>query len=166
MRQLARFVLILTFFAFAIACDDVKNSSNGEVVDSGNSVITNNDAPPENTTDIPTVKGPEKVALHFVFIGEDEASGAPKNDIMLVVDGKEQKIATILACEKIGVEDYERYGIPVNVPTACGGWWAGGGDYFYARVENGQAVVYKGWQDEMQEDEGYHWEKMDLTKAE
>jgi len=164
MKQLTGFVSVLIFFLFAIACDDSGTSSNGGVTDNGNSIITNNDNSSEDKADTLVEKGPTKVELRFVYLGEDDASGAPKNDVMLVVDGEEQKIGTILACENIGEEDYERYGIPADVPTACGGWWAGGGDYFYARIENGEVVVYKGWQDEMQEDDGCHWEKMDLTK--
>ena len=59
MKQLTGFVLVLIFFAFVIGCDDSGNSPNGEETDNGNSVITNNDPPSENKTDVPVEEGPE-----------------------------------------------------------------------------------------------------------
>ena len=50
--------------------------------------------------------------------------------------------------------------IPDDAITACGGWYAGGGDYYYIVPTATGIAVYKGYQDEEQEDAGYHWEKV------
>ena len=55
-------------------------------------------------------------------------------------------------------ESYEDMGIPEDAISACGGWWAGGGIYLYLQKQGNKIIVFKGWVDEMQEDEGYHWE--------
>ncbi len=56
-------------------------------------------------------------------------------------------------------EEFKDMDIPDNAITACGGWFAGGGDYYYIAPTPTGIAVYKGWQDEGQEDVGYHWEK-------
>lgn len=122
---------------------------------------------PETTTDSTAVTttqptAPTKVELIWNYLGKTDFD-APQNEIVLKVDGKEQKIDTILACDVIAAADYQRHEIPATAVSACGGWWAGGGDYFYAIIENNQAVVYQGWQDEGQEDVGFHWTKMNLN---
>jgi hypothetical protein len=43
--------------------------------------------------------------------------------------------------------------------AACGGWYAGAGDYYYALEMKGKIVVMKGWNAEEQTDEGYHYEQ-------
>src|SRR3989338_5402261 len=59
--------------------------------------------------------------------------------------------------EPISVKSRADYDIPADALASCGGWWAGGGDYFYAIWENNNVVVYQGWQDEGQKDNGFHW---------
>lgn len=59
-------------------------------------------------------------------------------------------------------EQFEEMEIPNNAIVAIGGWWAGAGDYFYITFSQKGYEVYHGWQDEMQEDSGYHW-KLEKT---
>lgn len=59
--------------------------------------------------------------------------------------------------EPIKEEQFLEMDIPNNAIAACGGWWAGAGDYFYM-ISFGNAInIFHGWQDEMQEESGYHW---------
>lgn len=111
-----------------------------------------------------TPPSPKTVQLKCKSKGVDEFEN-PQNDVILSVDGKDTVIARILSCEEITKEQYKDMQIPAEATTACGGWWAGGGDYFYAYIKDGKVKVFRGWQDEGQEDEGYHWEEMDLTKT-
>lgn len=97
-------------------------------------------------------------ALQCVYLGEDEF-GTPHNEIHLLIGDMSEKVGECLACQEIPIESFESYEIPKNALSACGGWWAGGGDYFYSILgKDGSIEVYFGWQDEEQEDDGYHWE--------
>ena len=102
--------------------------------------------------------------LTCVLLGEDE-NLIPRSEVKLEIDDKKYDVGKCLTCGEIAKENYDRYDIPKMAVSACGGWFAGGGDYFYAlRVEN-DIFIYSGWQDEGQmedNDESFHWE---LTKS-
>ncbi|AEE51515.1 hypothetical protein Halhy_3663 [Haliscomenobacter hydrossis DSM 1100] len=91
--------------------------------------------------------------------GEDE-NGNPQTQVFLVVNDQSIKVADVSSCEEILKEDYPKYQIPANALGACGGWWAGAGDYFYAVEIKDLIVVMQGWQDESQEDEGFHYQQI------
>lgn len=84
----------------------------------------------------------------------------PHYDVYLSVDGVQTKIKSVNGCSDINKETYEQYQIPKEAIAACGGWYAGGGDYYYVIMRDGKPVVFEGWQDEGQEDEGYHWKEI------
>jgi len=106
------------------------------------------------------IKTPEKVDLKCVDKGVGEFD-VPINWVVLSVDGNEQTIDTInTACNVILPTEYKDYEIPLEATSACGGWYAGGGDYFYSIIKDGKVKVFYGWQDEGQEDTGYHWKEM------
>lgn len=89
----------------------------------------------------------------------DESTGNPMAEIFLEFGEQKMKIADAgITCEPIVPASYGDFQIPAEAVSACGGWWAGAGDYFYALVKDGKIVVYKGWQAEEQEDEGFHYE--------
>lgn len=101
---------------------------------------------------------PNQGKLQCVFLGEDEF-GTPRNEVVLLNGDMREKVSECLACEDIPMEAFESYQIPKNALSACGGWWAGAGDYYYSiQGKGGSIEVYFGWQDEEQEDDGYHWE--------
>ncbi len=82
----------------------------------------------------------------------------PNSQVFIQINDSRIKIADIQACDVIGPDSYAQYDIPADAIAACGGWWAGAGDYFYA-VRDGDIIrVMKGWQDEGQEDQGFHYE--------
>ncbi len=143
------FIFIVSFVLFS--CGKAKSN---EIVDKKDSVLV----PPP----IP-IEEPKTVQLKCISKGEDEY-GSPQNDVVLSIDGKDSVIAKTLACEDITNADYKRLDIPSEATTACGGWWAGGGDYYYAYIEDGKVKVFHGWQDEGQNDDGFHWEEMVMGK--
>ena len=99
---------------------------------------------------------PKVVSLFCRDIGEVE--GIPQREIALYLDEMETILDTIHACESIAPESYASMDIPAKAISAAGGWFAGAGDYFYAIYEGAGVRIYYGWQDEGQEDNGYHWE--------
>lgn len=96
----------------------------------------------------------------FEFKLKDGEFG-PESTINVLSDGEVYLVDEILgAANLIDKFEYESMQIPGDAISACGAWWAGGGDYFYLRVSSDQLIVYAGWLDEMAPDEeGYHWEE-------
>lgn len=82
---------------------------------------------------------------------------APLFVVTIEAAGQKTVVDTIMSCASFTKEDYERHDIPQNAIAACGGWWAGAGDYLYVVEEKGKLVVYAGWQEEQQEDKGFHY---------
>jgi hypothetical protein len=91
-----------------------------------------------------------------------DSLGTPHYDVYLSADGKETKIKSINGCAEIVKADYASHEIPADALAACGGWWAGAGDYYYVIMKDGKPVVYEGWQDEGQKDKGYHWKEFKM----
>lgn len=105
-------------------------------------------------------EGPESVegiSLSYENLGEDTL-GIPHSVLFLAENGGAIVLDTLTVnLEKIEKERYAEMGIPAEAVDACGGWYAGGGDYFYVVKRNGNAVVYRGYMEEEQTDDGYHW---------
>lgn len=100
---------------------------------------------------------PEPVEVNLTCHDLGEADMMPRNEVLLTINGTPYVIDTIQACDPVPASGYSQYEIPSDATAACGGWWAGAGDYFYAMTKEGSVDVYQGWQDEGQTDEGYHW---------
>lgn len=102
---------------------------------------------------------------HFLLkdLGEDEL-GTPHTLVSVVVAGKIKVIDTVMACSVLKKQEFAQHDIPETAIDACGGWWAGAGDYFYLIEKNNQLQVFSGWLDEGQEDETYHWKKLKVFK--
>lgn len=98
---------------------------------------------------------PVTITLTCHDLGESDMG--PSNEILLNINGTQHVVDTIQACEDIPASGYASYEIPADAAAACGGWWAGASDYFYARSHNNSVEVFQGWQDEGQTDNGYHW---------
>jgi len=60
--------------------------------------------------------------------------------------------------KQIKKENFQNYQIPATAIAACGGWWAGGGDYFYI-LDNGNDnyTVMQGSMDEGQTSDSYNY---------
>ena len=101
----------------------------------------------------------QKVELRCEDLGTDKMD-IPHNRVVLLVNNVRTVIDSAQGCGIIDKVDYKDKQIPAEAVAACGGWFAGAGDYFYAIEKNGKIVVFKGWQAEEQEDEGFHWEEV------
>lgn len=112
----------------------------------------------DNGTGLTTDPPKAKVSFRCESLGEDE-NEVPHNQVFLVVNDRSTKVADVTACDQITKDGYLNFQIPSNAVAACGGWYAGAGDYFYALEVKGKVVVMKGWQAEEQTDEGYHYEQ-------
>jgi hypothetical protein len=119
----------------------------------------------QNSSRTKPTQGPESVAgisLGFQDLGEDE-SGIPRSVLVLAENGGAIALDTVrVSLAKIERERYAEMGIPTEALDACGGWYAGSGDYFYVVQRKGKAIVYKGFQDEAQTDQGYHWQELEM----
>ena len=136
MRAIVCSAIFLLFFA---ACKpDQKSKDNGTGL----------------TTDAPKAK----VLFRCESLGEDK-NEVPHSQVFLVVNDQSTKIADITACDEVTKDGYANFEIPSNAIAACGGWYAGAGDYFYALQVKDSIVVMQGWQSEEQEDKGFHYEQ-------
>ena len=114
-------LILLIFSLLIVSCNSEADKSSGQS-DAGAT---------ETTTSSETYPTP-----FFEIENYEDSDGNPKSTVNLNVSNKKIKIADVMACEKIEPADYEQYQIPKNAIEACGGWWAGAGDYFYL-ISNG-----------------------------
>ena len=82
----------------------------------------------------------------------------PISAISILVGDKKLELTKVNACEKIDRADYAQYQIPPEAIDACGGWWAGAGDYFYI-IDNGNNnyTVMQGMMDEENTSDSYNY---------
>lgn len=98
--------------------------------------------------------------VQFV-ITKNESDENPSSVIEISSGGKTSPVSKISGyADLIYKNDFKSKEIPENAITACGAWWAGAGDYFYVVSSANKLLIYQGWQDEGQTDQGYHWKKM------
>lgn len=101
---------------------------------------------------------PEDGTLRCKDLGPDEYD-VPRSEVYVWVGGKsENYVGKSQACMDIDSAYYSSHEIPEEAIDACGGWYAGSGDYYYSIKEEGVLKVYYGWQDEGDPDGGMHWE--------
>lgn len=97
----------------------------------------------------------------IIFKTESDENDNPSAIVYVHFAKKMTQIARITGNpEMIDKKEFAEKGIPKNAIAACGAWWAGAGDYFYLLKTPKGIAVYKGWQDEGQQDKGYHWTKL------
>lgn len=141
---------------FACSSEETTGESIGSsTTNSAGSGAGNSGGLEENTSTEPQ---PLTVAFDIRELSGPE-EGAPLVEISLKVNGTSQILDSVAACSVLDPSAYPNHEMPEEALTACGGWFAGGGDYFYAIEEAGEIVVMVGWQDEMQDDDGYHYEE-------
>jgi hypothetical protein len=104
------------------------------------------------------VENTATILFSCTSLSEDETM--PRFQVNLEVNGNAYVMDTISQCAQIEVNAFSNYDIPSEAISATGGWWAGAGDYFYATLDGADCVVWYGWQDEMQTDEGFHYEEL------
>ena len=98
------------------------------------------------------------------LVCQSEASsmeGTPAHSVHLMFNDEKIKLADILACETFNKEDYSKYQMPANALDACGGWSAGGGEYFYLyQKTNGNYAVNYGQMYEEKETGKYDYTEL------
>ncbi|MEL6925342.1 MAG: hypothetical protein AAFO94_14945, partial [Bacteroidota bacterium] len=94
----------------------------------------------------------------FSFETTIDSTEMPNTSIFLTFDDNKIKVAQTHSCLKITPAEYERHDIPADAIDACGGWWAGAGDYFYLTLQDEHYQIYQGSVDEMQEAPGYNYQ--------
>lgn len=159
MKKIIPQVLLLTFLSCLLfSCDNgLKSQESEEKVNTQTS--TPAEPAPEEVEETLT-----ELLLSSKYLGEDK-NGNPRSEIILKMDTKEKKIATVTGkVQMIAAAQYADFGIPNTATSACSSWYAGSGDYFYSELKNNEVMVYKGWQDEMQKESAYHWEPMDWNE--
>lgn len=99
---------------------------------------------------------PQLVSFNCEDMTADETY--PKFKITLLMDGFPYTLDTITSCQNFAPSDFSNYEVPDSALAACGGWFAGSGDYFYATKKENVLQVYYGWQGEEQADEGFNYQ--------
>jgi hypothetical protein len=85
----------------------------------------------------------------------------PAHSVHLIFNDKKIKLANVLACETIKKDTYSQYEMPNNALDACGGWWAGAGEYFYLYQKiNGNYAVNYGQMYEEKETQKYDYTEL------
>ncbi|MFN7118277.1 MAG: hypothetical protein ACK4TA_15860 [Saprospiraceae bacterium] len=70
-------------------------------------------------------------------------TNVPNNSVYAIAGERKTKLMDITAaCMEVKPENYASYGIPTDAVAALGSWFAGLGDYFYAKQEGDKIVVY------------------------
>ena len=151
-KQIFLIPMIICCSLILLSCND-NNSKTGISDETTHKKISTNDTSIVSKKEEALKPIEEKLDVKFI-IRSKSSEDMPSSDISISVNGKVTFLATISGAATIQNDIGEN-----NSITACGGWWAGAGDYFYAVSSAKGVIVYKGWQDETQEDSGYHWEK-------
>jgi hypothetical protein len=95
------------------------------------------------------------------FITTTTKNENPYSTLYSIINGKKKFTAKVgVGLSKYEKSAYQENGIPKNALDACGGWWAGGGDYFYAIKTKTGIDVFRGYEEEQDEETGKHWKKI------
>lgn len=143
------FIIILTFANCGGQAENKTNPNDKvEANNTDSTSTTKNDESEEVEKEEPKE---EKLEVKFLFKTKSQ-DDMPSSDISISLNGKitflESVVGEASLMNDIGGK---------NSITACGSWWAGAGNYFFAAPSKKGVAVYKGWQDEEQEEPGYHW---------
>ncbi len=102
-------------------------------------------APTADNTANTIVTQPAPVAPNLSWEIENKRNAAdePTSAVWLKLDNRKcQVIKPFMAdIQVIEKENYKQYEIPAEAIIACGGWWAGAGDYYYVVAKGDQFDV-------------------------
>ena len=154
----------MKYFPFLLALTFLIASCNSE----DNTKIPSPPAPPESKKPVEAKKKinkpdekPNTVSGKFYITHEtDSESEMPQSVIYVICQAETSLVAKVMRdASLVEKSQFSDMDIPSNAITACGSWYAGAGDYFYLIPDKRNLLkVFQGWQDEEQEDEGFHWE--------
>ena len=117
-----------------------------------------NDSSSSSSDDLPQ--------LNFVCkTNPDHSDDIPSNSVSLNLNGKNFHLANILTCEKFAKKDFQNHDIPAKAIDACGGWWAGSGEYFYIEKKpSGRYAIMYGQMYEEKETGKYDYTQLAEVK--
>ncbi|MBK7873399.1 MAG: hypothetical protein IPJ74_23410 [Saprospiraceae bacterium] len=73
----------------------------------------------------------------------EDVNGMPQNAVYAIIGEQKTKLMDInAACMQLEPENYGGYGIPADAIAVAWSWFAGLGDYFYAKQEGEKTVFY------------------------
>jgi hypothetical protein len=128
------------------------------VVDSASTI-----APAKTVTTITDTLQADKptAAMDAKFIIKKKGSddmGNPISAISISINGKITPIANITGDATMTAKsEFAKQQIPAKALSACGGFWAGAGDYYYAVPSANGVTIFKGSQDEATPAGNYNW---------
>lgn len=100
---------------------------------------------PQATTDAAAASsvtsGTGKIKLACEDLGMQ--ANTPHNAVYAIIEDRKTKIMEInAACAALEPQSYADYGVPADALAALSSWYAGLGDYFYAKQEGEKIVFY------------------------
>lgn len=113
----------------------------------------------ENTTP----EEPIRVQLLCESLSQDVTE--PLYAVYAIIEDGKVKISETSICETLDKEEWADYEIPAEALTAAGGWWAGGGDYFYAIQKGEEIHILQAFTDESMAEEPYIYEVLAIFRA-
>jgi len=106
----------------------------------------------EQSSTVPDTTGGKTVTLFCEPDGSSDPETESKNTVFMLYGDSKVKLGEVAVCDIIPKENWEELAIPADAEVACGGWWAGAGDYFYAIRKGGKISVFQISVDEMMEE--------------
>ncbi len=103
----------------------------------------------------------DAVAIEVQLLCESlsDSDVAPLSAVYVLIQHKKTKLLNMSAsCSYIAPDAYESYAIPAEALSAVGGWWAGVGDYLYARPDGASILIYHAAIDETMAGDAYPYE--------
>jgi hypothetical protein len=118
-----------------------------------------NDSSISVTTTEPTLEEKQNQS-RFIVDSYEDSMEIPHSKISVEYNESRTYLEEIPGIAEIQEGGNKEMDIPMDAISSCGCWYAGGGDYYYIPRSPKGITVFHGWLDEMQEDDGYHWEVM------
>jgi hypothetical protein len=122
------------------------------------SPVSGDSVTPTGSTE-PTLQEKQDNA-RFIIDSYEDSMEIPHSKISVEYGDARTYLAEIPGIAEMQEGGNEEMEVPADAIASCGCWYAGGGDYYYLLRSTTGITVFHGWLDEMQEDEGYHWEEM------
>lgn len=98
--------------------------------------------------------------LQLICETVSESEEDPRSAVYALIDESKVKLAEIAACETIPADQFGQYQIPTDAVAAVGGWWAGFGDYIYARRVGESIEIFAGEAGESEDNAGTQYRRI------
>lgn len=154
MNRLWLYTLII-FFA-ACTTGEQESPTDADVVEDSLEITK---SPRSDSLNAKTPAETPRATLRFICRDIGQGMDNPLYEVSLLVGSAYYTLDTIHTCNTIHRADYDEFEVPDQAMSACGGWWKGSGDYFFAYEDMGDIVVMHAWQTEEQSTQGYFYKE-------